>query len=263
MVIQNEPEPVVPGWVRWPVRVVALVFVVPVQLGWTALAAFGRYVLAPIGRFLHRYLLRPVGWFIDRCLLRPVRWFLDRVVWQPVRWLFIHLLWRPLGWLGHHLLVVPVGWLFRVCRPVLRAVGVGLLVALGWAATGLLAVAYWIGRVLRAGWEAVRPGVVLVGRVLWAAVRWAWRVVELGLGYVYRLLLRPVGRALRWLWRHTAVPIGRAVRWGWRATVAPASRWIRDAIWQPTAATTRSVLITLGLRHPGRPAQPQPPTRQP
>ncbi|MFB6394727.1 hypothetical protein [Polymorphospora lycopeni] len=225
--VRATPDPEVPAWIRWPVRLLALVFVVPVRLGWAALVAFGRFVLSPVGRFLYRYLLRPLGWF------------LDRVVWRPLCWLFVNLLWRPLGWLGRYLLVVPIRWLFRVFRPALRAVG-----------RALLAVARWIGRGLRAGWRVVRPGVVLVAAVLWAAVVWAWRAVGVVLGLVYRLLLRPVGLALRWLWRHTVVPVARAVGWLWRATVVPAGCWVRDTIWRPAAATARGVLVALGLRRP-------------
>lgn len=174
-------DPDIPDWIRWPVRLLALIFVLPVRLGWAALVA--------VGRFGYRYLLRPIGWL------------LDRAIWRPLRWLFLNLLWRPLGWLGHYLLVVPVRWLFRVCRPGLRVVG-----------RALVAVARWIGRGLQAGWRVVGPGVVLVGRVLWAALVWSWRVVGAVLGFLYRLFVRPIGLAVAWLWRVTIAPAGRWVR---------------------------------------------------
>ncbi|MGS2620098.1 hypothetical protein ACVCAH_37375 [Micromonospora sp. LZ34] len=50
------------------------------------------------------------------------------------------------------------------------------------------------------------------------------------------------------MWRHAVAPLGHAVAAAWRATVTPAARWLRHTLLDPIRATTREVLLALGLR---------------
>lgn len=204
------PSTSTPSWIQNPVRAVALLVVVPLRLLWELTGA--------VTRFLHRFLLTPVASFLTRYVVRPLRWLLVRLIWPPVRWLFVHLVWRPLVWLYRHLVAAPLQWLARLLTPPLRVLRRGLLVLLAWI-------------VRRLAWIA--PGVRAVGRVLWAAVTWAWRIGGAVAVVVYRALLHPIWLALRWVWRHL---------------FAPAVRWSREVVWRPVAAATREVLAALGLR---------------
>ncbi|GAA2606694.1 hypothetical protein GCM10010399_42030 [Dactylosporangium fulvum] len=230
----NEPEPL-PAWLAWPIRVIAVIVVVPFKLAWDGLVA--------VSRFLWRYGLKPVAWFVYQWILRPVAYALYYVIWVPIRWLVVHVFWRPLAWLGKHVLV-----------PLLTALWNGLVAFLRWT------LPFWrfLGRVL----------VTAAGAVIWT-LQFLYRYVltPIGVG-LYRFLLRPIGLTIAWIWRWIVVPIGMAVAWAWnhsvvllwrylvvipvswtwRTLVVPPVKWVHAAILRPAADAVRRVLATLGLR---------------
>ncbi|GAA2257421.1 hypothetical protein GCM10010145_27160 [Streptomyces ruber] len=225
--------------VRLPVRIVALVVVVPVRLVWDALVAIGRvlrdWVLRPLGRALlwvgkalfvwpwvalWRYVVVPVGkalgWLGHVLLVVPAGW-VYRYVLTPVG--------RGLAWLGRVLVVVPAGWLYRY---VLAPVGYGIGVALYWTARVLLvlpALALW-------RWVLVPVGRVLavIGREVWDALKHAWRIA----GYVSRAVGRLLGTLFRWI-------LVEPVRWTYRTVLTPVGHVVRDVVWRPAAAAARAV----------------------
>ncbi|MGI5236557.1 hypothetical protein [Dactylosporangium sp. CA-139066] len=213
---RNQVEPL-PGWIAWPIRILAVIFVVPFQLAWEALSfitrLIGRYVLMPIAR----YVLKPIAEYV----LYPVLYY---VLWVPLRFIFGTLLWRPLAWLGKHVLA-----------PMFVAFWHGLV----WFVKALGPFWRLLGRVLLEAARAVVFVVTLLNRYffypLGIAIAWAWN---------HSVVL---------LWRYLVVIpfkylVAIPVAWVWRNVVVPPARWVRRAVLHPIAETTRRVLESLGLR---------------
>ncbi len=263
-------DPDVPGFIHWPVRVVAIIVVVPVRLLWELLAVAGaallRHVVEPIARLLDRAVVRPLAWLWDHLVVIPVAWLWHWCVETPLRWLWQHLvvvpltwLWarrgaiggwlsrylvRPSAWLVRHVLIVPISWVVRYL----------LVVPISWLVHYLLVVPVsWVLRQLAPA-----------GRAIGRAVVWAWHTAGRALGLtgrgLYRYLLRPLGRSAAWLWNHTVVLAFRGVlalwrvgvvapaRWLGGAVFAPAGRWVRTAVLRPVRDACRGVLLALGVR---------------
>lgn len=212
----DRPDGCLAAAIRIPVRVVALIVVLPLRLLWEGLAvalrALGRYVLAPplraFGRLceaLWRYVVVPVCRVL---LVVPAAW-----LW---RWVLVPVLRAAgvaVGFLLGYLLVRPLVALWQF---VLAPVGSALL----WLARVLLAVPLvWLGRHV----------LIPVGREIGSAVAAAWRVA----GYVARAVGRRIAVVFRVL---IAVPVA----WAWRWTggpffhgVAVCGRWVRRAVLHP------------------------------
>ncbi len=242
---------------RMPVRIVALVLVVPVRMVWDALVVAGRFlngrVFRPVGRALAwvgravfvwpfvalwRWVLVPFG--------AALRWLGLVMVVVPAGWLYRRVL-TPLGhalaWLGHRLLVVPSVWLYRwVLTPVGHALawcGRGFFAVASLLVAGIATALYWTARVLvvwpaAAVWRWVLAPVgrtlAVVAREVGAALGHAWRVA----GYVSLA----VGRALAAFFRWTVV---EPARWVYRTVLAPVGHAVRDAVLRPVANAARSV----------------------
>ncbi|MFF4494235.1 hypothetical protein [Streptomyces sp. NPDC001546] len=261
------------GAVRVPVKVVAVLVVLPVRVLWDLLVGCARgvrrHLLAPVGQGLGwvgvrlwRYLLRPLGmallywpWVglwrylavpaggaVYRYLLRP----LGRYVLAPVGAALAWLLRGPLTWV-HRRVLTPFGhgvrWLVR---------GVCLLVFV-WPWAGLWRYAVLpLGRGV--GWVLVHvlapPAVFLVRQVLAPAWHLAGRIT-LALGRGLRRLWRGcVARPLAWVRRQVAAPAGHALRRVWRtsrAAVREARTEMRRALFGgPAGEPARSRARTLG-----------------
>ena len=189
-----------PAWVHWPIRVLAVIFVLPFRVLWE--------LLRHAGRFLARYVGRPLVWlwhyavavplaFLWRYLIAvPASWLWEQALRPALGWLWRHrrFLVRPFAMFVHYLVVVPVGWLWAVTAPMWRALARGVTV------------------VLLAGWHGAG---------------WVLR-------QVHRWLLRPAGLAVAWCWRHTVVPAYRMVaaggRWVREAVLQPAASTARAVL---------------------------------
>ena len=200
-----------PAWIHWPIRVLAVIVVLPFRLAWEALRATGRFLARYVGRplaWLGRHLIVvPAAFLWHYVVVVPVTFLWTYLVVVPGRWLW-QLLLRPLELAVRYLLVIPVGWLIALVTPVFLLLG-----------AGIAAVA-----------RAVHRWVLLPG---WRGAGWVLR-------QVYLWLLRPVGIAIAWTWRHTVVPV-------WRV-VAAAGRWVRESLLRPSADMARAVLVSVGLR---------------
>ncbi|MDT3724470.1 hypothetical protein ROS62_06030 [Streptomyces sp. DSM 41972] len=205
---------------RMPVRIVALVLVVPVRMVWDALVV--------VGRFLHDRVLRPVG--------RALAWVGRAVfVWPFValwRWVLV-----PLGvalrWLGTVLVVVPAGWLYRRA---LTPVGH----ALAWCGRGL----YALASLVVAG---IATALYRTARVLlvWPAYA-AWRWVLAPVGRVLAVVAREVGAALGHAWRvagYVSLAVGRAVAAFFRWTVVEPARWVHRTVLTPVGHAVRDAVL--------------------
>ncbi|MEV4639686.1 hypothetical protein AB0J80_20245 [Actinoplanes sp. NPDC049548] len=224
--MSTAPEP--PPWVQWPVRVFAVVVVLPLRLAWELLSA--------VGRFLERWVGRPLAWLWHRAVMIPLSFLWRRLVVVPLsflwrwsvvvpfsllgRWFWAHrrFLSRPFVWLLRYLVVVPVVWFFSVTAPVWQAVGR----AVAWTLETLVSVITAVARV---------------------AYRWfllpGWRGAGWLLRQLYRWILRPAGLVIAGVWRWTVVP-------AWRVA-AGAGRWVRDTVVRPGAGMARAVLVSVGL----------------
>jgi hypothetical protein len=241
---RTEVQPL-PAWLAWPVRALAVVFVLPFRLAWEALGLLWRYVGAP----LVEHVIQPLLYY---------------VIWLPLRWVTVHLLWTPLVWITVHILAPVCSALWKALRPVGRVLGRALLQvarAVGWA-LGLAHryVLAPIGRAIAFVWRRV---VAPVARAIGSAVAWAWNhsvallwryLVVIPLVFVWRYL---VVIPLVFVWRYLVViPLVFVWRYlvviplvfVWRYLVLPPARWVRTWVLRPVADTTRRVLVTLGLR---------------
>ncbi|GGU33841.1 hypothetical protein [Streptomyces daghestanicus] len=260
--------------IRLPVRIVALVLVVPVRMAWDALVAaggfLGRTVFRPLGRAvgwlaravfvwpfvgLWRYVVVPLakaaGWLGLLLVVRPVRW-VYRWVLSPaghaLAWCWARLvvpvgdaLWAAGTWLARYLLVRPLQWAYRwVLTPVGHA--------LAWCGRGVA----WCVRTVVAG---IAWAVSWVVRVLlvWPALA-LWRWVLAPVGRVLAVVGREAGDALGHAWRiagRISLAVGRflgtllrwifvePVRWVYRTVLTPVGHVVRDAVLRPAAAAAR------------------------
>ncbi|ARH91210.1 hypothetical protein [Streptomyces sp. MOE7] len=278
--------------VRFPVRVVVLILVVPVRLLWDALAtaarAVDRTVLRPLGRGLallwRTLVLRPVAWTWRTLVVLPLAWVWRTLVVAPLALVWRHVL-APLGrglalvvrglgaglwWLGHRLVVVPARWLYAwVLAPVGRAVGwvltgvVTVLAALVRWIVLIPAVALWryvLGPVL----GALATVLTVVVREVADALGHCWRVagaISRAVGrFLGAVLRRLVAEPLRWAYRHVLTPLGHAVRDGVWRPVRRALRGVRETVRQ-TRGEIRKALF--GTPAPERRSAAVPPHREP
>ncbi|MEV5592493.1 hypothetical protein [Streptomyces sp. NPDC052496] len=225
--------------VRVPVRIVVLVFVVPVRLVWDGLVAGGRA--------LHRGVLRPVGWglgWLGRVLVVAPAVWVYRWVLAPagrgVAWAGRGL-GAALSWVGKALFFWP--WV-ALWRYVVVPVGTGLGVAVAWLVRYLVVVpAVWVYR-----WVLTPVG----HAVLWLGGGAAWLVRGLGAGlawfgrhvfvlpaqWCYRRVLTPVGHGIAWVVRGIGAAVAALVRWTvvvpavavWRYVLAPVGRAVGVAV---------------------------------
>ncbi|MFK0219915.1 hypothetical protein ACIQWN_17185 [Streptomyces vinaceus] len=244
------------GVVRVPVKIVALIVVLPVRVVWDLLVAFGRaarrHVLGPFSTYVLQPVLRGLGRVLTVLLRLVFVWpwaGLWRHLLQPLyahvlaplgRGLYAHLL-RPLGealarvgrglaWAGavvHRYVLTPAGqalaWTGAAFyRYLLRPLGLGvyryLLAPIGQALVWAWHVA---GRIVRAVWRGVR----LVG----------WVLIGLPAAQLYRYVLTPVGHVVRDVWRTV------------RNTVREVRAEVRKALFGgPAREPARSRARTLG-----------------
>lgn len=264
------------GALRVPVKIVAVLVVLPVRVVWDLLAAsartLNRHVLGPAGqglRWLHEHLLRPVlrglGWTartllmlvfvwpwvglwrdvavpvgraVDACLLRPL-W---RYVLAPVGGALLTYLLRPLAHVLGRYLLLPLG---KGVAWVAWALGMALFV---WPWVGLWryvlapvgVAAAWLARAL-----FVWPWVALWRYAVVPVVGAAYRYVLAPLGAAaYAWVLAPLGRLLAGAW-HVAGRISRAMGrgfvWLWRGLVARPWARIRRQVLTPAGHVVREV----------------------
>ncbi|MFI7095265.1 hypothetical protein [Streptomyces lydicus] len=259
--------------VRFPVRVVVLILVVPVRLLWDALAAAARAVdrtvLRPLGRGLallwRTLVLRPVAWTWRTLVVLPLAWVWRTLVVAPLALMWRHVL-TPLGrglarvvrgigaglwWLarrlgaalgrlGHRLVVVPARWLYAwVLAPVGRAVG--------WVLTGAVTVLAALVR-----WIVLVPAVALwryvLGPVLGAlatVLTVVVREVAGALGHCWRVagaISRAVGRFLGAVLRRL---VAEPLRGAYRHVLTPLGHAVRDGVWRPVRRALRGVRETV------------------
>jgi hypothetical protein len=261
--------------VRIPVRIVVLVFVLPVRMVWDLLTA--------ASRGLHRVALRPLGralaWlcgWVYGALLTPLgralAWALVWLAKALLVWPWVAL-WRyvvvPVVMYG---LVVPVVWVYRsLLTPLGHGVGwlcgaVGRLLA--WAYAGLLTP---LGRGLVWSWVAlwryVVVPVVMYGLVV--PVVWVYRSLLTPLGHGIAWLATGAGRGALFVLRSLAVALGwlvlfllvQPLSWIYRKVLAPVGREIGEAFvvgWRVAGYLSRALgraLAWLGWNLVGRPVR--------
>ncbi|MFE4637490.1 hypothetical protein ACFRJ1_29515 [Streptomyces sp. NPDC056773] len=262
------------GVVRIPVKIVAVLIVLPVRVVWDLLTAFARMlnrtVLGPLGhglRRLYELLLLPVlrgtGWLIGALFKLVFYWpwaGLWRYVLLPVgRAAYVHLL-RPAGvGLWRYLLVplweyglLPAGrgtaWLlasalrYLLVLPgsalygyVLTPVGHGLR----WLGRGLAACAVWLAKALFVWpWSALWRYAVRPG----AVGMWRYLLAPLGRG-VWAYLLVPLGQVLVAAWHlagRVSRALGRGLVWLWRWAVVRPAGWLRRHVVTPAGNALRA-----------------------
>ncbi|MFD9412308.1 hypothetical protein ACFWBN_35620 [Streptomyces sp. NPDC059989] len=194
--------------VRIPVKIVAVLIVLPVRVVWDLLAALGRglarYVLVPLWTYVLEPVARAVGWVVATLLKLVFVWpwtGLWRYLLLPVgSWLYAYLL-APLGRALYTYLILPLALL--TWRYVLVPVGRALV----WLAEAayrylLLPLHRYVltplGRAVAWAWHVAG---VITG-ALWRGFKWVgWVLVGWPLSQVYRYVLTPVGHLVRAVWR--------------------------------------------------------------
>ncbi|MFD9378322.1 hypothetical protein ACFWBH_22690 [Streptomyces sp. NPDC059999] len=254
----NGGEGCLVGVVRIPVKIVAVLVVLPVRVVWDLLVAFGRmlnrHLFGPIGRGLgwcHRTVVRPVTRAFGLVLVTLLKLVF---VWPWVG------LWRyvlvPVGQglarlgsaLSTHVLA-PIGG--ALLRYLLRPAGQGI--------SRLARAAY--AHLLTPLGHGLARFLPLLGKALfvwpWAAL-WRYVVAPIAVG-AYRYVLAPVGRALytylltplghllRGAW-YLAGRISRALGRGllrlWRGLVVRPARWAHRRVATPVGHLLREVWRT-------------------
>ncbi|TDD92102.1 hypothetical protein [Actinomadura rubrisoli] len=218
--------PAGPAWIVIPVRVVALVVLVPVRL------VHDLAVLA--GRGLRALMRIPVG--------------LVRLIGSGLAWLFGVLL----------VLLSPVGRFFAALgRGIARVLGFVLLRpllvlgrGLAWLGRGVLLLFKGIGLLFRGiglGFGqlltvlVVTPAVLLWHYVLRPPLRIVWRYVLSPICQGVAGTWRLAGRFLRWLW---LVLVVVPARWGGRAgrvLIVEPARWVRTSVLRPIGNAVRNM----------------------
>ncbi|MFD9723887.1 hypothetical protein [Streptomyces sp. NPDC059072] len=185
------------GVIRVPVKIVAVLVVLPVRVVWELLVA--------LGRALHRHVLGPLYAHVVEPVFRAVGWLLGTVLKLVFVWPWVGL-WRYV--------LVPVGRFLggHVFRP--------LGEALAWV--GRAGVTYLLAPLAKGGmWCGWALGMALF---VWPWVAlWRYVLVPVGQGIgwmaavVYRYTLTPVGQGLVWLvgavYRYVLTPVGRGFVW--------------------------------------------------
>ncbi|MBT2449158.1 hypothetical protein J7F03_19070 [Streptomyces sp. ISL-43] len=243
------------GVVRIPVKIVAMLVVLPVRVVWDVLVAFARMlnrtVFGPLGQGLARLyelavlpVLRGLGWLVGALLKLFLYWpwvGLWRYVMLPAG--------HAIGLLGravHTYLLSPLG---KGLRWAVRTLGMVLLV---WPAVGL-----W-RYVLVPAWEYV---LAPVGRgFAWLVAGGVRYLLVLPALALYRYVLAPVGHGLLWLargfglcvawlamalfvwpwvglWRYVLAPVGRGL---YAYLLAPLGRLLVGA-WHLAGRVSRSL----------------------
>ncbi|GLY30090.1 hypothetical protein [Kineosporia sp. NBRC 101731] len=246
------PDPTVP----WPVRVLAIIVVLPFRLAWE--------LLRVAGRLFADYVLRPAVWLFDKLVLVPVLFLWRYLVVVPACFIGRYLLVVPGLFLGRHLLVVPALFLIRylVVVPGRFIWHVVVVPVLGFVRNYLIAPAahglQWMVTRLA---ELLTPVFVAIGRALHLLVvkpvTWLIRSLYVyflrpgrrGAGWLlhlaYRYTLRPLGLATRWIWQNVVAPFGRAIAALARSIgrgVAAEARQVNETLIRPVATTVRQVL---------------------
>lgn len=274
--VPQQPEGCLVVAIRLPVRIVALVLVLPVRMAWDALVVAGRFLngvlLRPLGRALlwlgrvlvvlplaglWRYVVVPVGkalaWLAKVLVVAPLVWchrHLLTPVGHALAWLYAHVLTpavvglgAALAWLVRYLVAVPARWLYgRVLAPAGRAIawcGLGVWRLLALLVAGIGRILYWVTRIL-----VVLPALAL------------WRWVLAPVGRVLAVVGREVWDALRHAWRiagHLSLAVGRVLgtllRWifvepvrrVYRSVLTPAGHLVRDVVLRPAVRAARAV----------------------
>ncbi|TYB49036.1 hypothetical protein [Actinomadura chibensis] len=279
---KEPPEPAAgPAWIVVPARMVALVVVLPLRVGYDLVRLVARGVrtglLAPAGRLLGA-VLRGIGAVLSLLVLRPVRWLAVVVVLGFLRW-FGRGTGRLSRWL-HRVLLVPIGtFLAFVGRQLGRLAGLLVLRPLRWllTVTGRALGLLFAGIALVFGVLVVLPASILWRYALWPTLRalgalarafaagivWSWRLLGRFFGWlarvlivvpartVWRYLLSPAVAGVRGTWRLAA----RLLRWLWRTlvvvpvrvlVVGPA-RWVGTAVLRPLGHGVRTAWrVTVG-----------------
>ncbi|MBT2404399.1 MULTISPECIES: hypothetical protein [unclassified Streptomyces] len=262
------------GVVRIPVKIMAVLVILPVRVVWDLLVTFGR--------MLNRRVLRPVGqgllWFYARAVrpvLRGLGWVAAALLKLVFVWPWVGL-WRyvltPVGrglaWLGrwaHTYLFRPVceavAWLLRyvlvplaegilrvgrVLGMVLTPIGRGL----AWLGRGVAAVLAWSARALFV-WPWVGLWRYVVTPVAFAAYRYLLRPLGLGVLWLARELyvyvLTPLGHLLLGAWRvagRISRALGRGILWLWRGLVARPAAWVYRHVATPVGHAAREAWRT-------------------
>lgn len=262
------------GVVRIPVKIVAVLVVLPLRVVWDLLVAFARMlnrsVLGPLGQAL-RWLweravlpvLRGTGWLIGALLKVVFYWpwaGLWRYVMLPVGQAVYAYLLRPAGVGLWRYLLVPV-WEYGLL-PVGRAVAWLLVGALRYLLVLPARALYRyvlapVGHGLRRLARGFAAGVAWLGRALfvwpWVAL-WRYLVRPVVVG-AWRYLLAPVGRGV---WAYLLVPLwqllvgawhlagrvsralGRGLVWLWRWGVVRPAGWVRRRVVTPVGNVLRA-----------------------
>ncbi len=222
-----------PAWIHWPIRVLAVVFVLPFRLLWEALGFAGRFLIrsvgGPLARLFHHAVALPAAFLWHYLVTVPAAFLWRYAVVGPLTWLWIHAL-KPAG---TRLFAIPARWLWRHRRQLLRPFALvlhySLIVPLAWLWT--------VSAPVRRGLWWVLAG---LGRGVAAVLVAGWRGAGWVLRRFHRWVLRPVGLAVAWFLRHTVVPA--------YLMIASAGRWVRASILRPGAGMARAVLVSVGLR---------------
>jgi len=206
--VTTRPEPL-PPWLAWPVRVVAVIVVVPFRLAWD--------LLVLVAGFLWRHVGQPVSAFVYAYLLRPLGYAFYYAVWVPLDYLLVRLLWPPVAWLAKHVLVPLCTALWRATVWLFRLIGPALTLTMRLLYRYLL-------------------------RPIGLAIAWLWRWVVVP---VAQVVAWAWNHSVVLLWRYLVVI---PVRWTGRTFVTPTARWLHRAILRPLLETSRRVLAGVGLR---------------